>query len=81
MPQGFEPKESHRIMATNLGVELAEEFVAFSDFHKSKGSRFIDWDKAFNTWLRNARKFTRSNGNGKRQSAFERVADEAREAD
>ena len=91
MSPEFEPKESHRALATTLGVELADEFVAFSDFHRSKGSRFIDWDKALNTWLRTARRFAgrvavNGGSNGKPESdkwavASERVAARLRETD
>lgn len=34
------------------------ELEAFRDFHISKGSRFVEWDRAFHTWLRNSKKFS-----------------------
>jgi hypothetical protein len=44
-----------------------ELFLAFVDHHISKGSRFVKWENAFYTWVRNDRKFNGSpakkNGN------------------
>lgn len=57
MPDSFAPKPGHEELALELMVDLSKEFAAFTDFHKSKGSTFKDWDAALRTWLRNARKF------------------------
>lgn len=57
MPEDFGPKLSHSELAQELGLALHSEFIAFSDFHKSKGNTFKDWDAALRTWLRNAKKF------------------------
>lgn len=37
--------------------EIEHEADRFSNFHRSKDSRFRDWDAAWRTWLGNARKF------------------------
>ena len=37
--------------------DTAPHLEAFRDYHIAKGSRFIDWDAAFRTWIRNASKF------------------------
>jgi uncharacterized protein YdaU (DUF1376 family) len=60
MPEGFSAKESHAELAMELGVNLQSEFVAFADFHSSKGNTFKDWDAALRTWLRNAKKFAQN---------------------
>ena len=57
MPEGFAASESHRELAAELGVDVTSELVAFTDYHRSKGSTFKDWDAALRTWLRNARRF------------------------
>ncbi|KUB56058.1 helix-turn-helix domain-containing protein, partial [Salmonella enterica] len=57
MPEGFSPSASHQKMAEEYGISLQEEFDKFTDHHISKGSKFIDWNRALNTWLRNARGF------------------------
>lgn len=49
--------DQHRSLARSLGVSADVELGAFTDYHKSKGSVFKDWDAAFRTWLRNAAKF------------------------
>lgn len=49
--------DQHRSLARSLGVSADVELGAFTDYHKSKGSLFKDWDAAFRTWLRNAAKF------------------------
>lgn len=55
MPDLWAPKEDpHHQMAHDLGLSLFDEMDKFRDFHQSRGNRFVDWDRAFNTWLRNA---------------------------
>ncbi|EOL9075757.1 helix-turn-helix domain-containing protein [Cronobacter malonaticus] len=60
MPEGFLPSASHQRMAEEYGISLQEEFEKFTDHHLSKGSKFIDWNRALNTWLRNAKGFQKS---------------------
>ncbi|HGG6664250.1 TPA: helix-turn-helix domain-containing protein [Salmonella enterica subsp. diarizonae serovar 61:i:z] len=60
MPEGFSPSSSHQKMAEEFGVSLQDEFDKFTDHHLSKGSKFIDWNRALNTWLRNAKGFQKS---------------------
>ncbi|EJX1818761.1 helix-turn-helix domain-containing protein [Salmonella enterica] len=60
MPEGFSPSASHQKMAEEFGISLQDEFEKFTDHHLSKGSKFIDWSRALNTWLRNARGFQKS---------------------
>ncbi|ECW3605043.1 helix-turn-helix domain-containing protein [Salmonella enterica] len=60
MPEGFSPSASHQKMAEEFGISLQDEFDKFTDHHLSKGSKFIDWSRALNTWLRNARGFQKS---------------------
>lgn len=68
MPKGFAPSEKHQLLAGELGADLNSEFLAFTDFHVSKGSVFKDWDAALNTWLRNARKFGQRQTSGIRST-------------
>lgn len=60
IPKGYEPTGAHIVMASELGVNLSEEFQSFRDYHTAKGSVFKDWDAALRTWIRNAKKFARS---------------------
>lgn len=68
MPKGFSPNEKHQQLAGEMGADLNSEFLAFKDFHVSKGSVFKNWDAALNTWLRNARKFGQRQTNGVRST-------------
>jgi hypothetical protein len=56
-PDGWTPTEAHQAKATELGISLTREAAAFEDYHVSKGSTFVDWNRAFSTWLRNAPDF------------------------
>ena len=57
MPEGFQPNAHHRALALQYGLDLEEELAAFADHHLGKGSRFLAWDRAFNTWLRRSVEF------------------------
>lgn len=59
-PEDFKISESVRRWAKQLGVVPEIELEGFRDYHVSKGSVFTDWDAAFRTWLRNARRFGRN---------------------
>ncbi|MDF7681886.1 replication protein [Enterobacteriaceae bacterium ESL0689] len=58
-PENFTPTENNQRLANELCVDLQAEMAAFSDYHRSKGSTYKDWNLALNTWLRNAVKFGR----------------------
>jgi hypothetical protein len=58
MPESFQPKTHHRALAAQLGIDLDREFEVFKDHHLAKGSRFKDWNRALNTWLRRAQQFS-----------------------
>jgi hypothetical protein len=55
-PNSFNVSEHHRQLAKAKGwADPDHEFEAFRDYHQAKGNLFLDWDKAFYTWLRNAK--------------------------
>jgi hypothetical protein len=78
IPKGISKKESRRQLPADFQVtpqhmHLAhkngwpnphEEFEAFKDYHGSRGSVMLDWDKAFHTWLRNAKRFNARDNRG-----------------
>jgi len=64
-PERFEISDDLSKWCLAQHTEADRHLEAFKDYHSSKGSRFIDWNAAFRTWVRNAAKF--SNGNGHRQ--------------
>ena len=62
IPEDWKPSERNIADATYEGFsheEIRNEAAQFRDHHRSKGSRFIDLDAAWRTWIRNARKFAR----------------------
>ena len=61
----FEPTNHHRDIAISENINLDNEFVKFRDYCLANGKKYIDWDAAFNNWLRNAGKYQRSNPNNK----------------
>jgi hypothetical protein len=72
LPTDFEISPRMRKWAAEKGWEnsLEEHTEAFKDYHLSKDSKFVDWVRAWYTWIRNANtRFangqTRQNGNGK----------------
>ncbi len=48
----------HADIAFKYGLDLVAERDQFEDHHRAKGSTMVDWDRAFNTWLRNAAKWS-----------------------
>lgn len=67
IPDEFQPTSDHLELAKELGINLGYEFPQFVDYHKSKGSKFKDWNAALRNWIRNARKFA-GNSTTPRQS-------------
>lgn len=65
MDDDFIYNARHESLALELDVDIREEFEHFRDYHLAKGSRFKDWNRALNTWLRNAAKFKRKGKHGK----------------
>lgn len=63
-PPNFSITDKIREVAHKNGWESLEtELEAFRDYHLARGSVFKDWDRAFYTWLRNAKRF-KANGSG-----------------
>lgn len=81
LPDDFKPTAIHGEKALSAGLVLNDEFEKFCDYHASKGSMFIDWNRAFNYWLGQAKQFkpqknTNSSANidiVERDSAFSRL--------
>ena len=62
-PADFAADQTIKDLAVKNGwPDPDTELEAFRDYHVSKGSRFLDWNAAFRTWLRNGR---RINGQSK----------------
>lgn len=79
-PDDWRPNPGHLAQAITLGIDPAEQLAAFSDYCEANGKTYVDWNAAFRTWLRNAKRFDRG-GSAPRQKAdadmFERMAQRA----
>lgn len=54
-------------------VVMADEFAQFCDFHRSRGNAMLDWDAAWRTWCRNAKKFQKGVRNVRDESPLEKL--------
>lgn len=73
VPEGFQITERITRWATEnqfTTQALKVEFPAFVDHHQAKGSKFKDWDAAFQTWMRNSRKFGNKRFPGSSEDIF-----------
>jgi hypothetical protein len=57
LPIEFKYKDSHKEKASLYGIDMDDEFEAFQNYHKAKGTTMLDWDQALFTWINNARRF------------------------
>lgn len=57
LPNAWSPNDTAATKAKELGVDLVVEAEQFKNHHAAKGSQFVDWDRAFLTWLGNAGKW------------------------
>lgn len=64
LPDDWQPKDAHTLLARQHATTVAAQVDHFRDFHRSKGSTMLDWDLAFNTWLRNSVKFGGAQASG-----------------
>ena len=60
MPEGWQPKEQTVHWARNGSIgatddQIREQLEHFRDHAEAHGKTFVDWDKAFQTWMRNAK--------------------------
>lgn len=59
-PDGFSLTPSLRQYALSKGVSDPEDaWEHFGNYHQAKGSRFMDWQRAWYTWCQNQKNFTR----------------------
>lgn len=56
-PADFRPTSAHWSLAQSLNVNLSVEGPKFVDHHQARGSKFVNWNAALNTWIRNAATF------------------------
>lgn len=75
IPDDFTATEKQVEKCNQYGINVQELIDGFDDFHSSKGNQYVDWSKAFNTWINNHIKFEKlkpinqGNNNANHQSA------------
>lgn len=65
-PEGFALTDEMRAYAVRNGIaadRVDDMFEHFSNHHRAKGSKFVDWTLAFYTWVRNDRQFLSGRAN------------------
>lgn len=66
IPDDWKPNDQHTAWAREQDVDLHFEFEQFRDFHGARGSVMLDWDKAFWTWLRKAKRWSNKSASSDR---------------
>jgi hypothetical protein len=59
LPENFYPNDAGVTAAEAAGLNVKVEVANFSNHHASKGSKFIDWQAAWRTWMGKAIEFGR----------------------
>lgn len=59
-PEGFTYSDVREWSITNKLPVGSDDFEQFKDHHLARGSKFVDWQRAWQTWARNAKKWDRS---------------------
>ena len=63
-PKEFPITEAMTVWAreNNINADLREQTARFLDHHASKGSKFVDWTRAWQNWMRNAKEWAKPQG-------------------
>jgi len=61
LPKDFKPNQNNIETAKKSGVDIEYQLQQFTDWHLAKGTKYKDWNRAFNTWIRKSVEFNRGN--------------------
>jgi len=60
LPENFQVSERVKLWAEEKGHNITtDDLEDFTLHHRKVGSKFVDWDSALMTWMRNKRKFSK----------------------
>lgn len=59
MPEGWAPARTPAIIELERGLDVKTELAQFRDRAMRDGATYLDWNAAWRTWLRNARKWAK----------------------
>ena len=73
LPPGFTISDSVKRWAKDEGidgkVDIKHQLELFKDYHVAKGSKFADWNRALQVWLRRSVEYARGSQSGSRGSS------------
>lgn len=62
IPVYFTPTDNHMLLCAQLGVDVEKEKNAFIDYYQAHGKKMVNWNAAFNNWLRKSAEFEEKSG-------------------
>lgn len=68
LPDGWKPNSKHHSRALEVGADLAVEATKFVNWALANGKIYADWDRAFDNWLLNSKKYEPSKTDGRSPS-------------
>lgn len=68
LPDGWKPTAKHQARALEVGADLPVEATKFANWAVSNAKTYADWDRAFDNWLLNSRKYGPSKTDGRNPS-------------
>lgn len=57
LPPDWKPTDTHAQKCAQLGIDMNWEATKFKDNAEAKDHKYVNWDKAFHTWLNRAKDF------------------------
>lgn len=57
IPDDWEPTAKHQARALEMGADLPVEATKFTNWAVSNAKTYADWDRAFDNWLLNSKKY------------------------
>ena len=58
LPKSWEPNDTHKGLATRLGLDIGREFEMFSGHAEMNGRTLKNWNAGFTHWLKKAQEFS-----------------------
>jgi len=61
LAKNWQPNDTHRRIAADLGVDISGEAEKFRDHAEAHGRKLINWDAGFRNWMRMSVDFSKRN--------------------
>ena len=71
VPQSWQPETEiiRELQDKFPKIQVTDQVDTFLDYHRAKGSKFVDWNAAFRNWIRRAEKYRQEN-TGEKQGGW-----------